>query len=318
MRWKSLPQWFAVSLLFNGLLGMWIYFDRQSLPIIPTLSQLTWDPNQSLARWSPALPDLSTTHSPETQVALGRRHSLSYEGWVALLSQEAAALSVNPPPKLSVLAGDSISLWFPSDLLPPDQTWLNQGISGETTEGLQRRIDAFDSLQPQNIFVMIGINDLLHGASPESVLREHEHLIQSLKNHHPHSDIILQSILPHGGEASTWEGRDRLLRLSNITIANLNVQLKELAEREDIYYLDLWPIFISDKGTLRSHLTTDGLHLNANGYMVWSTALQLFTEWKEQQSEVNLAHTEPPTGLFPWPQWQEHLNMADSQNRNFP
>jgi lysophospholipase L1-like esterase len=316
MGWKSLPQWFAVSLLFNGLLGMWIYFDRSSVQIVPTLSQYAWDPNQSLAAWSPALPDLSTTASPETQVAIGRRHSLSYEGWVALLSREAAALAANPPQKLSVLAGDSISLWFPADLLPPDQSWLNQGISGETTEGLERRINAFDQLQPQNIFVMIGINDLLRGASPQDVLREYERLIYSLKRHHPHSDIILQSILPHGGEASTWEGRDRLLRLPNATIANLNTQLKTLAETEGIYYLDLWPVFINAEGTLRSHLTTDGLHLNANGYMVWSTALQLFTEWKQQQAELNpnLANQQPSLRSL----WQKHLNLANNLNRDFP
>ncbi len=314
MGWKSLPQWFAVSLLFNGLLGMWIYFDRASLEIVPTLSQFAWDPNQSLAAWSPALPDLSTTTSPETQMTVGRRHSLSYEGWVTLLSREAAALAANPPQKLSVLAGDSISLWFPADLLPPDQSWLNQGISGETTQGLQRRIDAFDQLQPQNIFVMIGINDLLQGTSPEDVLREYERLIRSLKRHHPQSDIILQSILPHGGEASTWEGRDRLLRLPNTTIENLNLELKALAETEGIYYLDLWPVFIDGQGTLRSHLTTDGLHLNANGYMVWSTALQLFTEWKQQQAESNpnLASQQPPFRSL----WQERL--ADNLNRDFP
>ena len=166
---------------------------------------------------------------------------------------------------------------------------------------------------------MIGINDLLHGASSESVLREHQRLIENLKNHHPHSDIILQSILPHGGEASTWEGRDRLLQLSNTTIESLNSQLKELAEREGIYYLDLWPVFIDGQGILRSHLTTDGLHLNANGYIVWSTALQLFTQWKEQQKypsefNPNLAQTEPGV----WLRWQQHLKMADNLNRNFP
>jgi len=316
MGWKSLPQWFAVSLLFNGLLGIWIYFDRSSLQVVPTLSQSAWDPNQSLAAWSPALPDLSTTASPETQVAVGRRHSLSYEGWVTLLSREAAALAVNPPQKLSVLAGDSISLWFPSDLLPLDQSWLNQGISGETTQGLQRRIDAFDQLHPQNIFVMIGINDLLQGTSPQTVLRDQEHLIQSIKRHHPHSDIILQSILPHGGEASTWEGRDRLLRLPNTTIENLNIQLKALAETEGIYYLDLWPVFIDGQGTLRAHLTTDGLHLNANGYMVWSAALQLFTAWKQQQadSNLNLANQQSSSRSL----WQDRLNLADNLNREFP
>jgi lysophospholipase L1-like esterase len=209
---------------------------------------------------------------------LHHHQSLSYKGWVALLSQEAAALAANPPQNLSVLAGDSISLWFPVDLLPPHQVWLNQGISGETTEGLLRRINVFAQLEPQNIFVMIGINDLLRGTSPEQVFQAHKQLIDQLKIHHPHSRIILQSILPHGGEESTWEGRDRLLKLPNLEIQRLNERLKALATNTQTNYLDLWNLFADEQGKLRPYLTTDGLHLNSNGYIVWSAALQMFIE----------------------------------------
>ncbi|MGA0200094.1 MAG: GDSL-type esterase/lipase family protein, partial [Prochlorotrichaceae cyanobacterium] len=130
------------------------------------------------------------------------------------------------------------------------------------------------------------------------------------KRRHPHSDIILQSILPHGDQASTWEGRDRLLRLSNNSIHTLNNQLKALAAEEEIYYLDLWPLFTDAAGNLRPHLTTDGLHLNANGYMVWSAALQLFTEWKDQDSDFNpnLAHTGQPVPFV----FQNHLQSSES------
>ncbi|MFZ4666376.1 MAG: GDSL-type esterase/lipase family protein [Prochlorotrichaceae cyanobacterium] len=274
MQWKSLPQWFAVSVLLNGFLGVWVWSQSRTsepLPVLPSLVWAEWQPHQSLARWSPP---------SQTQATFGHRQSLNYEGWVALLSQEAAAMAANPPEQLSVLAGDSISLWFPADLLPPDQVWLNQGISGETTPGLLRRIDAFDRLNPNRIFVMIGINDLLRGTSSDAVLQEQKKLIKALKKHHPHSLIVLQSILPHSAENATWEGRDRLLKLPNQRIAELNQSLKELAHDQDIYYLDLWPLFVDSDHKLRAHLTTDGLHLNEKGYLVWSAALQLFSQWK--------------------------------------
>jgi len=277
MRWKSLPQWFAVSLLLNGLLGVWVWLKirtAEPLPVLPSLNWAEWQPHQSLAQWS--APSLSS----QTQATFGRRQSLNYEGWVALLSQEAAAMAASPPEQLSVLVGDSISLWFPADLLPPDQVWLNQGISGETTQGLLRRIDAFDRLNPNSIFVMIGINDLLRGTSSDAVLQEQKKLIKTLKKHHPHSLIVLQSILPHSAENATWEGRDRLLKLPNQSIAELNQDLEILAHEQNIYYLDLWPLFIDSDYKLRAHLTTDGLHLNEKGYLVWSAALQLFSEWK--------------------------------------
>ena len=274
MQWKSLPPWLAVSLILNGILGVWVYLDRShpnpvsETPSLPSLAWTQWQPDQSLA----------TESSIQTPGGLGKRHSLNYEGWVALLSKEASALAVNPPQALSILAGDSISLWFPGELLPPDQVWLNQGISGETTQGLLKRLDAFQQLNPDRIFVMIGINDLLRGISPNEVLREQKQLIQTLKKDHPESLIILQSILPHSAEAATWEGRDRLLKLDNQTIATLNQNLKQLAQAQDVYYLDLWPLFLDQEGKLRAYLTTDGLHLNENGYLVWSVALELFNQ----------------------------------------
>ena len=43
-------------------------------------------------------------------------------------------------------------------------------------------------------------------------------------------------------------------------------------------YLDLYPLFVNGDGYLRADLTSDGLHLNQDGYMVWRTALALVNE----------------------------------------
>ncbi len=269
---KSLSSWLVISLLLNGVLGGWVWFlsnPSSEEPLVPTLARANWNPQQSLQE----------LQSPE-QPVVGRRHALSYQGWVSLLSREAAAMAANAPQNLSVLAGDSISLWFPVELLPPQQVWLNQGISGETTEGLLKRVDALDTLDPQRIFIMIGINDLLRERSPQQVLREQTQLVQRLKRHHPHTAIVVQSILPHSGDSATWEGRDRLLEISNSLIQDLNNDLAAMADREGVYYLDLWPLFVDEQNQLRPHLTTDGLHLNADGYLVWSAALQLFERWQ--------------------------------------
>jgi len=41
-------------------------------------------------------------------------------------------------------------------------------------------------------------------------------------------------------------------------------------------YLDLYPMFSDAEGNLQTELSTDGLHLNEQGYLVWRSALQLF------------------------------------------
>ncbi|NEO34771.1 MAG: hypothetical protein F6K36_31190, partial [Symploca sp. SIO3C6] len=74
---------------------------------------------------------------------------------------------------------------------------------------------------------------------------------------------------------STWEGKDQLLALPNQQIQNLNQQLAIIADEEGVDYLDLVSIFSDAEGNLRTDFTTDGLHLNDDGYRVWASALQM-------------------------------------------
>ena len=216
-------------------------------------------------------------------LAIGRNHKWTYEQWVEQLQREAIAAANNRPERLTVLVGDSLSLWFPSKLLPWDRNWLNQGISGETTAGLLKRLYLFDSTRPETIFVMIGINDLVHGVDDWTILANQRRIISQLRAVHPGSQIVVQSILPHSGKAATWEGRDRLLQLSNSRIRKINRSLKALADDEGAFFLNLHPLFTDDQGFLRAELSTDGLHLNDKGYQVWSTAIKMYSKMRLEE-----------------------------------
>lgn len=207
---------------------------------------------------------------------IGERHQLTYDEWLMILAQEARVIVEQSPDRLSILVGDSISLWFPPEVLPIDGFWLNQGISGETSDGLLNRLDLFAATQPDRIFVMIGINDLMGGIPPGRVLANQQAIIQTLKQNHPDAEIIIQSILPHSGNQATWEGRDRLLQISNTQIQSINQELEAIAQAEGVSYLDLYSLFTDHRGRLNQHLTTDGLHLSNQGYWVWRSALQMY------------------------------------------
>ncbi|TAE96391.1 MAG: GDSL family lipase [Oscillatoriales cyanobacterium] len=267
-RSKTVPVWALLSLLTNAVL-------------IVTVAQLMGRGN-NLTESSPASAAL-TVDSPEEQIrpttvtnsakavldvpVPGPRHKWSYQQWVTQLGREAEAAAANRPPKLSVLAGDSLSMWFPTKLLPPDRIWLNQGISGETSVGLLKRLQLFDRTLPDTVFVMIGINDLLRGASDEGILNNQRQIIRDLRWAHPKAQVVVQSILPHSGEQSTWENRDRLLAIPNSRIRAINRRLKEIANSENVSYLDLQPLFADADGNLPTELSTDGLHLNDRGYL---------------------------------------------------
>ncbi len=246
---------------------------------------LIWQQQRSTAFFSTTS---SVTGSNQPQVApdLGPRHKLNYQQWLDILQKEANVATQKRPQRLSILAGDSLSLWFPIELLPEDRYWLNQGISGETSYGLLKRLDLFDRTQPQVIFVMIGINDLIRGVSDEVILDNQQQIIGYLRRVHPKTQIVIQSILPHGDKEATWEGREKLLAITNTRIRQLNQQLQNIAAKQGVKYFDLYPLFINQQGYLRPEFSTDGLHLSPTGYVVWRTALQIYSQ-TELESQKN-------------------------------
>lgn len=218
-----------------------------------------------------ARPTARPTASPQPQV--GELPHATYQDWLERLEQEAEAMAATSPERLYVLAGDSISLSFPERLLPLDVTWLNQAISGEGSQGLYERLPLLDNTRPDKIFVMIGINDLLRGEDDETILENHRKIIKDILWIHPNTEVVVQSILPHGGEDATWEGREKLRDLPNERIERLNERLAAIADVEGATYLNLYPLFSDDAGYLKAEFTTDGLHLNEQGYELWRMAL---------------------------------------------
>ncbi len=202
------------------------------------------------------------------------KRQLTYEDWKSLLVLEAKAITQGQGENhLSILVGDSLSLWFPTQKLPTGKLWLNQGISGDTSGGILKRLGAFSATRPDVIYVMAGINDLLKGVSDDTILRNHRRIIRSLRQSHPKTKIIVQSILP-----------TRLTKIPNSRIRRLNIQLALIAKQEGANYLNIYSWFTDFDGNLRLELTTDGLHLSQDGYDVWRSALQ--------QEEIKLTQRE--------------------------
>ncbi|MEM9539752.1 MAG: GDSL-type esterase/lipase family protein [Cyanobacteria bacterium P01_E01_bin.42] len=264
-------NWSVLSLATNGILLLIIAYLWQQQPKTAdvALANLSGASMQLLAR------------TPLARERNSQSQRLNYQQWVELLAREANSAAERQDDNLAVLLGDSITLWFSQNFLPDNKIWLNQGISGEKTKGLLRRLHLLDRANPDMLFVMIGINDVLAGIGDETILANYRLILQDLRTTHPQTRIIVQSILPHSGEKATWEGRDRLLEIPNARVRDLNRRLQAIAYEENAFFLDLYPLFADERGNLRMELSTDGLHLNAEGYQVWSTALKIFDRVSE-------------------------------------
>lgn len=192
----------------------------------------------------------------------------TYRQWIDLLHQEAAVMAkAQGRSHLSVLLGDSLSMWFPSELLPRDRFWLNQGISGDTTTGVLRRLHALDGTRPDVVHVMVGINDLRRGATDLEIVGNLQQIMRQLKQEHPDTRIIVHSILP-----------TRLTSLPSDRIRRLNYSIAMTTKQEGVFFLNLQPAFTDGDGLLRRDLTTDGIHLNTRGYETWQSVIASIQE----------------------------------------
>ncbi len=258
LRMHLLPTWVFWSLAANGALILIVGISLWRQMGLPAPTHLS-NPAEAAA------------------VPFESSSRLGYQQSLGQLKDDAQLVAVLKPKHLAILAGDSLSLRFPPGKL--SGYWLlNQGISGETTAGLLKRLNVFDQTQPDVIFVMIGINDLLRGRSDTEILDDQQRVIEDLKATHPQTKIVLQSILPHAIEQVTWEGRDRLLALPNRRIKALNEGMEAIASTESVDFFNLYPLFADSEGNLRRELSSDGLHLSTQGYEVWGIALQVYGE----------------------------------------
>lgn len=267
---QRLPGWVRWSLVANAV-GVVVLAGWLARPLWP--ADWTWLEGDLPAWTGGDRADASANSLDE-----GSTHPQSYPQWVRQRAREAEQVVRQRPVRLAVLAGDSLSQAFPRRLLPRRFIWLNQGISGETTRGLLDRLDDFDGVSSEAIFVAIGINDALRGIRDAEILDNQRAIVRHLRRHHPRARIVLQGLLPHRAAAARWEGRDRLRRAPNARLRALNGRLARLAREEGAIFLDLHPMFTDATGKLAEELTTDGLHLSERGYRVWQAAIETFAQ----------------------------------------
>jgi lysophospholipase L1-like esterase len=193
----------------------------------------------------------------------------TYEQWKQLLTQEAKAASKGQGSnRLSILVGDSLTLWFPSQSLSNHKFWLNQGISGENSAQVWSRLSSLSMTRPDTIYVMVGINDLRQGATDQAILNNMRGIVRRLRQNHPQAEIVVQSILPTRNQG-----------IANSRIRHLNEQIMMISRQEGGNYLNLYDLFVDEQDQLKPNLTTDGLHLNPQGYQVWKSALDYAESW---------------------------------------
>ncbi len=170
-------------------------------------------------------------------------------------------LAVNINYKIAML-GDSITDWGEWNELFERDDIINRGISGDTIDGVLKRLDGINS-SVSKVFILIGVNDLGNGKSVDYVYDNYKKIVRMLKQ--KNMQPIIQSIL--------YVNPIKFHNIKNSDIEELNNKLKKYAIENDLLYIDINVKLSKDK-KLRSNYSYDGLHLNGNGYKVWKEMLE--------------------------------------------
>ena len=149
--------------------------------------------------------------------------------------------------------GDSLTDGYDLATYYPQYVTANRGIGGDTTFGLQDRLQvSLYDLKPKVVVMLIGVNNI------DTMLQNYESILQDLKQNLPESKIVLLSLTAMGGEH--WGKRNQLAAYNNVSI-------KLLAAQYECEFIDLYSILYDVSiGEVYEGYTTDGGHFTPLGY----------------------------------------------------
>tara|TARA_A100001011_G_scaffold46481_1_gene43876 strand:+ start:215 stop:943 length:729 start_codon:yes stop_codon:yes gene_type:complete len=145
----------------------------------------------------------------------------------------------------------------------------NRGIGGDTTDGVIARLGEIIDSNPTAVFLLIGINDLYNNTiekpSVSYIANNIIDIAKKIKSSSSNTKVYIQTLLPISKKKSY-----NYYDLYNQSIKRINKIIIENQQKGLYSVIDLHSLFVDNKGQLRSDLTYDGLHLNEQGYLVWS------------------------------------------------
>jgi lysophospholipase L1-like esterase len=188
-----------------------------------------------------------------------------------------------------VFMGDSITEFWRLDEYFPGKSYIDRGISGQTTpQMLVRMYPDVIELKPAAMVLLAGINDISRNTGPETaeMIEQNIMAMTELAQHHgikvilcsltPVSDypFLAQSVQPQTQPPAAFPGRGPMRRMKMTDghppadILKINTWMKEYAARVNAIYADYFSAMVDDRGWLKEGYSNDGLHPNAEGYKV--------------------------------------------------
>lgn len=189
------------------------------------------------------------------------------EDWAQLKKYAAQNKKLSVPAKKEqrvVFMGNSITEFWKSDRPFFTSTYINRGISGQTTSQMLMRFrqDVID-LKPAVVVILGGINDIAQNQGPVSLEQTFKNIMAMATLAKKHKiKVVLSSVLP----AHDFSWRPGLLPAPKIK--KLNAMILTYCLKNRIPYVDYYAAMVDQRGGLKKVFSEDGVHPNVAGYKV--------------------------------------------------
>jgi lysophospholipase L1-like esterase len=177
-----------------------------------------------------------------------------------------------PPPQGAVLflGSSSIRLWSTLTKDFPELTVLNRGFGGSQISDSIRYADRIVlPYKPKMIVFYAGGNDINAGKSPQQVFQDFQTFVAKVHSALPATRIVYISINP---SVARWSQEEKVLEANRLIE---DYTKKQNGKTARLSFLDSHSKLLSPEGKPRPEiLRQDSLHLNAEGYKLWTAILK--------------------------------------------
>ena len=184
----------------------------------------------------------------------------------------------NPPPQGAVLfiGSSSIRGW---DLVEsfPGLPAINRGFGGShVSDSVEFAHRIAIPYKPKTVVLYAGDNDIASGKTPETVLNDFKVFVKIIHSSLPTTRIVFVPIKP---SISRWNLIGEMRKA--------NAMIREICEQDQrLQYVDIDTPMIGPDGRPRVELfKDDGLHLNKEGYKLWSALVYPYLETSVPKEE---------------------------------
>jgi len=168
-----------------------------------------------------------------------------------------------------VFMGNSITEFWRPGFFQENASFVNRGISGQTTPQmlLRFRQDVID-LSPSAVVILAGINDIAHNKGPSTVKMIADNIFSMAELAKSNNiEVLLCSVLP----ANNFPWRKEIKPAEKVIA--LNSLIKEFSEKHNIAYVDYYSAMVNDEKGLKADLGPDGVHPNSEGYTIMESII---------------------------------------------